>query len=311
MVDAIRVEKVSEINREAEGRFYLSPFAYRADEKLLLEDLSEGGFGRYIELNEFQSEIIKAVNVLLVTNKQILKKYLTRTGVAVEECKLTKELQRLSNNHYLNKMVFQNSDGSIAMMRVYSVGRKGRGYLRFNKIRTRLEGYVASRTAIQVKKLLAANQAMFGIAGNDLSIYTETAKSFWFDKKKTRNTDLVFRALALVNNWESNQSYIIQPLRNDGKDNLKDLIDKLERMDTVIKKAGTIEMKLCKDITVLVVAENSAWMEYYEPVLKKLYFSHFKIAVSYDRLMNSSETIESKIHYIESEPFWKRLLRVR
>lgn len=308
MVGAVSMGLAQEIDMEAEKMEYSSPFEHREGEVLVVEKLSDG-FGRYIELDELQSEIVKAVNILLVANKQLIKKQLNRMGVSVTDDKLSKELLRLAQNHYLNRMAFQNTDGSISILKVYQLGRKAKGYFRYSKVqKVRLEGYVESRNASQVKKLLAANQALLGIAGEDLSIYTETAKMFCFNKQRDMPTNKLFRSLAFANTGD--KAYIIQPLRNDGKDNVRDLVDKLDRIEAVIKKRGTERMGLPKDVTVLVVIENSTWMEYYEPVLKKLHFSHFKLATSYDRLMNSSGVLESKIHYIEPESFWKRLLKV-
>lgn len=53
-------------------------------------------------------------------------------------------------------------------------------------------------------------------------------------------TNKLFRYLVFVNT--GNKAYIIQPLRNDGKDNVRDLINKLERIEAVIKKHGTERM---------------------------------------------------------------------
>lgn len=79
-----------------------------------------------------------------------------------------------------------------------------------------------------------------GKAGEDLSIYTETVKIFYFNKQKYMPTNKLFRYLVFVNT--GNKAYIIQPLRNDGKDNVRDLINKLERIEAVIKKHGTERM---------------------------------------------------------------------
>lgn len=49
-----------------------SPFALYGNESLIAEKSEE--FGHFIELNEFQAEIIKAVNIMLFTTRQLLKK---------------------------------------------------------------------------------------------------------------------------------------------------------------------------------------------------------------------------------------------
>ena len=130
-----------------------SPFGWREGDWLQEEDLSDGGFGHYIALNALQKSIIIAINQLLVVNKQILKKYLTRQGIIVSDHCLAQKLKKLTRNHYLRRYVFHNADGSVGLMRIYTIGRKGKGYLVCNQYKMRLEGYITSRNITQIKKI--------------------------------------------------------------------------------------------------------------------------------------------------------------
>lgn len=229
------VEKKENKTKELEQWMQMaSPFAIHEGEIMVDEKAEE--YGHYIELDPFQTEIVKSVNALLFATRQLIKKYLIRQGVKVKDKLLDKQLKRLSYNNYLRKMACVSPDGSKSVSKTYTLDRKGKGFLRHMGVKVRLEGYVNDRirTPGQVKKILAANQAMLAIAGNDKDIYIETAKMYIVNEKHPRNR--LFRALGFVN-AAGNDSYFIQPVRNE-KDNVTDLLDKLYRMEKVIKKSG-------------------------------------------------------------------------
>lgn len=286
---------------------YPSPFEWREGEWIEEEDLSNGGFGHYIDLDSLEKSIVLAINQLLVVNKQILKKYLTREGIVVNDRCLAKELKKLTENHYLRRYAFHNANGSVGLMRVYAVGRKGKGFLIFNKHKMRLEGYISNRNATQIKKILCANQAALGIAGNDNSMVFQTAKSFWYDKKKTGHTNKIFRALSYVT--DNKKTYIIQPIRNDNE-NITELFDKLSRIDIVLKKLGPDAMHIGNDVTVVIVAENQLLMERIRKVLNSKHYLNFRLAVSYDRLVGSEKEVVDKIFYINPKSFWTKVFHM-
>lgn len=276
------VEKKENKTKELEQWMQMaSPFAIHEGEIMVDEKAEE--YGHYIELDPFQTEIVKSVNALLFATRQLIKKYLIRQGAKVKDKLLDKQLKRLSYNNYLRKMACVSPDGSKSVSKTYTLDRKGKGFLRHMGVKVRLEGYVNDRirTPGQVKKILAANQAMLAIAGNDKDIYIETAKMYIVNEKHPRNR--LFRALGFVN-AAGNDSYFIQPVRNE-KDNVTDLLDKLYRMEKVIKKVGFSDLKIEKNLTVIVVAENKVWMEYLKNLLEKKHYTHFRLAITYDRLI--------------------------
>ena len=283
-----------------------SPFAIHEGEIMVDEKAEE--YGHYIELDPFQTEIVKSVNALLFATRQLIKKYLIRQGVKVKDKLLDKQLKRLSYNNYLRKMVCVSPDGSKSVSKTYTLDRKGKGFLRHMGVKVRLEGYVNDRirTPGQVKKILAANQAMLAIAGNDKDIYIETAKMYIVNEKHPRNR--LFRALGFVN-AAGNDSYFIQPVRNE-KDNVTDLLDKLYRMEKVIKKVGFSDLKIEKNLTVIVVAENKVWMEYLKNLLEKKHYTHFRLAITYDRLIVSDLPLDKKIDSIRTISFVQKVLSI-
>lgn len=227
------VEKKENKTKELEQWMQMaSPFAIHEGEIMVDEKAEE--YGHYIELDPFQTEIVKSVNALLFATRQLIKKYLIRQGAKVKDKLLDKQLKRLSYNNYLRKMACVSPDGSKSVSKTYTLDRKGKGFLRHMGVKVRLEGYVNDRirTPGQVKKILAANQAMLAIAGNDKDIYIETAKMYIVNEKHPRNR--LFRALGFVN-AAGNDSYFIQPVRNE-KDNVTDLLDKLYSLQ--IKSQG-------------------------------------------------------------------------
>lgn len=298
------VEKKENKTKELEQWMQMaSPFAIHEGEIMVDEKAEE--YGHYIELDPFQTEIVKSVNALLFATRQLIKKYLIRQGVKVKDKLLDKQLKRLSYNNYLRKMACVSPDGSKSVSKTYTLDRKGKGFLRHMGVKVRLEGYVNDRirTPGQVKKILAANQAMLAIAGNDKDIYIETAKMYIVNEKHPRNR--LFRALGFVN-AAGNDSYFIQPVRNE-KDNVTDLLDKLYRMEKVIKKVGFSDLKIEKNLTVIVVAENKVWMEYLKNLLEKKHYTHFRLAITYDRLIVSDLPLDKKIDSIRTTSFEHRI----
>lgn len=301
------VEKKENKTKELEQWMQMaSPFAIHEGEIMVDEKAEE--YGHYIELDPFQTEIVKSVNELLFATRQLIKKYLIRQGVKVKDKLLDKQLKRLSYNNYLRKMACVSPDGSKSVSKTYTLDRKGKGFLRHMGVKVRLEGYVNDRirTPGQVKKILAANQAMLAIAGNDKDIYIETAKMYIVNEKHPRNR--LFRALGFVN-AAGNDSYFIQPVRNE-KDNVTDLLDKLYRMEKVIKKVGFSDLKIEKNLTVIVVAENKVWMEYLKNLLEKKHYTHFRLAITYDRLIVSDLPLDKKIDSIRTTSFVQKVLSI-
>ena len=301
------VEKKENKTKELEQWMQMaSPFAIHEGEIMVDEKAEE--YGHYIELDPFQTEIVKSVNALLFATRQLIKKYLIRQGVKVKDKLLDKQLKRLSYNIYLRKMACVSPDGSKSVSKTYTLDRKGKGFLRHMGVKVRLEGYVNDRirTPGQVKKILAANQAMLAIAGNDKDIYIETAKMYIVNEKHPRNR--LCRALGFVN-AAGNDSYFIQPVRNE-KDNVTDLLDKLYRMEKVIKKVGFSDLKIEKNLTVIVVAENKVWMEYLKNLLEKKHYTHFRLAITYDRLIVSDLPLDKKIDSIRTTSFVQKVLSI-
>lgn len=301
------VEKKENKTKELEQWMQMaSPFAIHEGEIMVDEKAEE--YGHYIELDPFQTEIVKSVNALLFATRQLIKKYLIRQGAKVKDKLLDKQLKRLSYNNYLRKMACVSPDGSKSVSKTYTLDRKGKGFLRHMGVKVRLEGYVNDRirTPGQVKKILAANQAMLAIAGNDKDIYIETAKMYIVNEKHPRNR--LFRALGFVN-AAGNDSYFIQPVRNE-KDNVTDLLDKLYRMEKVIKKVGFSDLKIEKNLTVIVVAENKVWMEYLKNLLEKKHYTHFRLAITYDRLIVSDLSLDKKIDSIRTTSFVQKVLSI-
>ena len=301
------VEKKENKTKELEQWMQMaSPFAIHEGEIMVDEKAEE--YGHYIELDPFQTEIVKSVNALLFATRQLIKKYLIRQGAKVKDKLLDKQLKRLSYNNYLRKMACVSPDGSKSVSKTYTLDRKGKGFLRHMGVKVRLEGYVNDRirTPGQVKKILAANQAMLAIAGNDKDIYIETAKMYIVNEKHPRNR--LFRALGFVN-AAGNDSYFIQPVRNE-KDNVTDLLDKLYRMEKVIKKVGFSDLKIERNLTVIVVAENKVWMEYLKNLLEKKHYTHFRLAITYDRLIVSDLPLDKKIDSIRTTSFVQKVLSI-
>ena len=83
------VEKKENKTKELEQWMQMaSPFAIHEGEIMVDEKAEE--YGHYIELDPFQTEIVKSVNALLFATRQLIKKYLIRQGVKVKDKLLDK-----------------------------------------------------------------------------------------------------------------------------------------------------------------------------------------------------------------------------
>ncbi len=277
---------------ELEGE---SPFALYPGETIQIEK-DNLVYDHFIELNEVQAMIIYIVNHFLVATTKMIHEELLKAGFEVNRVSLDRRLYSLSENAYLQRMVFTNERGRQPL-KIYRLDRKAMGYLKAKRILPRKIGYLKSRTPADTKKLLAAIQAAQALADNPLQI--EIAKMFVSDSVKSfLSKDKLFRAHAMVKR-EENVSYIIQPVRNE-ENAERQLLEKLQRMERTLKKYRK-ENEFQDEIVLLVVAENEIWRDYYENLFEKQHYMNFHVALTYDRLIaNSEKTIAEKLRFVDT-----------
>ncbi len=276
----------------------LSPFAVREGEELIR--VMPRIDCHYIELNEQQKNIICAVNKWLILNSYLLQCYLNKIGIKITQKECKYQLKLLSQNNYLQKMEF-HMNGTTANCRAYSVGRKGRGWLSAAGKSIRLSGYIDQCRALQVKKILSANQMIIGISNAGLFRNAGTAQIIKYNGKR-KSKKYIFRAYGFIN--DERGSYIVEPYRNEKRciDNLK---EKLKRMDIVLRHEKDCSIKFANNLEILIVAENKYQMEGLMEVLQRHSYKAFSLAFSYDRALLEQE---EKIFYPNKKSFWKKLL---
>lgn len=275
-----------------------SPFAVYEGEKLVR--VAPQSYCRFIKLNEIQQNIICAVNQCLVLNGYLLRRYLEKLGVELtpEECKY--QLKVLSQNNYLQKMEF-HIDETAQHCRAYCVGRKGKGWLAAMGKRIRMSGYLDCCCALQMKKLLCANQTIIELAEAE-QLKTINPAQIIKNSRENQATKLLFRAYGFVKGDKN--TYIVEPIRNE-KDCIDNLKEKLKRMDAVLKNKIACSVSIDQIPTVILVAENKYLMEFLMEGLEKCRYKTVHLAFSYDKAVLEQD---EKLFYPCKKSFWSRLL---
>lgn len=275
-----------------------NPFAYHKGEVLLEEESFNSGEIEFNSVNYLQDKILKVINDLLVVNYQILKKYFVISGFNIDGKKILEQLRKLTINHYLIRMTFQNSDGTKSNIHIYTIGKRGQGYLKFNKIQPRFLEYIKSRSVCDIKKILVINQTVLNISEKN-----KGSVHFFIEVYHADNG--ILDVLGVVNDDINNKTYLIYPVRNI-EDNMSKLQGKLKCMEKLIYNEY---LNMYYDITVLIVAENKEWMEYYKDKLGKEYH-YLKLAITYDSLINSKQDNVEKIHHIKHTSLIRKILNI-
>lgn len=279
-----------------------SPFALRRGE--LVEKMPTKEYCRFILLNDVQQEIILAVNKWLFLNRFLLLQYLVKKGCNINEEELKVQLKLLSENRYLDRLEF-TCDGEKLVFRVYRVGRKGRGWLSANDIRIRLNQYVEQCSAVQVKKILSANQAVIMLGEIDELNSTVAAQIIRYNKTKKRSTKYIFRAYGYLE--QKLRSLIVESVRRED-DYIANVQEKLRRIDSVLKHKKKCNIVLKKKPVVLLVAEEREHMEQLRVYFEKRHYKYFELAFSYDRQLIDEADEKEKIYYQTRKSIWERVL---
>lgn len=184
---------------------------------------------------------------------------------------ISSRVQNLVDANYLDKYVFSNDGESITGV-AYSLGYRGKGYLKSQGIRPKWDGFVREMNALSARKWLAA--CNFVISHPDISDCS-MRKIINSQKNKIRNGK-VFRAYAMFN--ADDTTYIVEPVRFD-EDSDEELLDKLSRIKS------TIHTKYCnvksENYVVILQCENTFHMEHIRHLVHSKKFN-FNLLFTYD-----------------------------
>lgn len=293
-------------NKRVELKTQVSPFAvYEGEELVHIESPVKG---HYLLLNELEEEIIKAIGKFLVLNNFLLQCYLKKLGMEFSSDEMTKTLRCLFYNGYLVKKQFLTNPEKKSGYYIYFLGWRGKEYLYSKGKTVRLQGYMNQCGTVRLKKILAANQLMIKMFDASVFENAHTGQMIVCGIPNTP-TNHLFRSYGFLND-ENIGTYIFEPVRNENQ-LVEELIEKLKRIDYVLRNPKKCNQMLVTVPTVVIVAESRAQMDnlMMEEKLKKYNNkTTFELAFSYDRAAVDLEKKDMLFYMEKRVGFWKRLL---
>lgn len=272
-----------------------SPFAVCEGETF--EQVSVDG-AHYVDLTDFQSEIIKSINQFLVMTRLQVTQSLLYKGFTTEPEIVSRQLKYLMKNGYIDGFNFKDNEGNIKT-RFYMVGRKGGGWLASVKEPRRLHGYLQQCTLVQIKKILSANQAVFslGLINEGNCISSKIIKN-----NQEYHAELLFRAGTIVQG--NGRNIMLESVRKiSGYE--EELYEKLKRINKTIHSQKS-EVLPSQDNSIIIVSEDREMMEYLIKLFERKHYKEFSVFITYDRLLVSEE--EDKLFQIRKKSILKRIL---
>lgn len=259
-----------------------SPFAiYEGEscETLYTAAIKKGEYYFLIKngfITELDSELLIAVNsLLLATSKQLID-IITGNGLSAGKEQILRRLYRLKEKGFLKQLHFK-TDQSISAFKFYALGEHGCAFLESKDIHVNMRKYIEKADPVSVKKILAANQLITACAQEN--------KISFSSAKTVLNPDIsdcIVRPHTIVNQEES--LYFVEAVRFD--DGWKDaLSDKLSRYRNVVKNKHQVNIPISEPPVIILQGESPdhVW-EIFEMISSELK-NELKIAYTYDKIL--------------------------
>ena len=254
-----------------------SPFAVYPGERI---SICEVPSPRHMCITDVDKVILVFTNKYLVLSSKLLLQALRHAGMSVEHKELQRRLHMLTDAAYLQSARFTNEDGSYAAGMVYSVGYRGRGYLKSINVQPKLGGYIAQLDCSSVKRYLSVNQYLIN-TGKDYGA-TEVGHTLFVPEPKKERPNKIFRAYGMV--FEENKTVIVESVRRDAVK--EDLLERLNRINETLshKKCNT---QVHKNVDLVIITESCNHLKEVNDWLKGRHYRRLNICLSTDPLTNS------------------------
>lgn len=268
----------TKINDLANNETKTSPFAVYPGERISIREVPSP---RHMYITDIDKVILAVTNKYLVLTSRLLQHALKNAGmVGVEQKDLQHRLHMLADAAYLQSARFTNEDGTYAAGMVYSIGYRGRGYLKSTMgVQPRLSGYIAQMDSSTVKRYLSVNQYL--IQTKDYKA-TEVGHTLLVPEPKKDRPDKIFRAYGMVQ--EENKTVIVDAVRKDIDKEY--LLERLERMNDTISHRNC-NTQVHKTVELVLIAESCEHLKEVNSWLKGKHFSKLSICLSTDTLTNN------------------------
>lgn len=266
------------INDLANNETKTSPFAVYPGERISIREVPSP---RHMYLTDVDKVILVFINKYLVLSSKLLLQALRNAKMEIEQKDLQNRLHMLTDAAYLQSARFTNEDGTYAAGMVYSVGYRGRGYLKSTMgVQPRLSGYIAQMDSSTVKRYLSVNQYLIN-AGKDYGA-TEVGHTLLVPEPKKDRPDKIFRAYGMVQ--EQSKTVIIDAVRKDIDKEY--LLERLDRMNDTISHRNC-NTQVQKTVELVLIAESCEHLKEVNNWLKGKHFSKLSICLSTDTLTNN------------------------
>ena len=230
-----------------------SPFSIFPNEQLCLVSPPAARPRWTQSLSDLDKLILLTVNEALLTTCQLLYTNLCNQGLEnVDVDTLRHHLKHLTDVGFLTKMEFRSLSGT-SLFKVYTMSESGRDFLRSAGQKPRLTGYIAQLDAVQVKKLLAAQQFVLSQNYEKRGGTVYPARTVCQAVRPTDTADSnIFRTQALVD--LPDQTILVEAVRNSQSCSTA-LLDKLRRINSTLAMPN-LNTDIKANVTMVIVCES-------------------------------------------------------
>lgn len=254
-----------------------SPFAVYPGESIKIREVPSP---RHMYITDVDKVILVFINKYLVLSSKLLLQALRNAKMEIEQKDLQNRLHMLTDAAYLQSARFTNEDGTYAAGMVYSVGYRGRGYLKCINVQPKLSGYIAQLDSSSVKRYLSVNQYLINTGKNYSA--TEVGHTILVPEPRKDRPDKIFRAYGMVQ--EEDKTVIVDAVRKDvGKEYL---LERLERMHDTISHRNC-NTQVHKTVELVLITESCEHLKEVNSWLKGKHFNKLSICLSTDTLTNN------------------------
>lgn len=203
-----------------------------------------------IWITDLDKEICKALSTYLVLTSDLISRLLTNQGHSCEKKEIQHHLKKLTLSGYTQKIVFE-SDIGFSAAKAYILAGRGIGLLNALGIRYRLGGYLAQLDHIGMKRILSSNQLLINGKYDRMQV---SGIVLIEPKDEARKSAYLFRPTATCFNQDGEAYQFVDSVRRTASE--AELSDKLERIVQVYKQRKNANIKICQNVSVVLVAED-------------------------------------------------------
>ena len=256
------------------------------------------------------TELTKAIGSYLVLTSDLCFRIFE--GVYEKE-KIQRSLSQLKKAGFILGIGFYNANGGRAAHKAYVLSTRGAGYLNSIGIQCRLGNFIAGCEAVHLKKILSANQ--FLISGKYERANIRIAQTVLIEPQNTdERATAIFRPSGVVLNAEGEIIEFIESVRRTN-DSISTLLNKLNRMDLVLREKDLANIRIADKTRLTVIAEDKFHMYELMTAISEALPKKFRVVYSYDyaayeAYMLNQETEDFLYEYVPTDrwTFFKKAL---